>query len=95
MIDYNVGFQASLQVNSQEPRVAEPSRRLLLSDVFVNWPQMFNNLNELNLLIIWFKIKADAHINIWEGKGNGRNTVNVFYRKFDRPSRMWERINSH
>lgn len=64
MIDYNVGFQASLRVNSQEPGVAEPSRRLLLSDVFVNWPQMFNNLSGLNLLIIGFKIKPDAHINI-------------------------------
>lgn len=66
MIDYNVGFQASLQVNSQEPGVAKPSRRLLLSDVFVNWPQMSNNLNELNLLIICFKTKPDAHISIYE-----------------------------
>lgn len=50
MIDDNVGIQASLQVNSQEPGVAEPSRRLLISDVFVNWPQMFSNPNEPNLL---------------------------------------------
>ena len=90
MIDYNAGFQASLQVNSLRGWGSWTFQKTVGWRVCKVIDHKYLITQISYLLIIWFKTERHAHTSTREDKGSGRNELSGFWHEFERKPTPWE-----